>query len=278
MTSHMLAKKYEGDALPYPHWIEPKVDGLRAAAIVKDGRVTFVSRLGNEFNNTEHVQSALLSLSAKSVVYDGELYAGEWGLTSGILHTKDRHPQAARLYFAVFDVMSVEDWGRGRCDTSQAIRRRMIEELMFQHHGTSVRVMPGKTVKTSVEVREFAETCVRQGFEGAMLKDPRAPYVGKRASHWRKVKFVETMDVKITGAQPGKGKHLGRLGAVTVLINGVESQAGTGFDDDERETLWAMHERGELAGKIAEVRFQEITKKDGRMRFPVFVRLRLDKA
>lgn len=276
-----LAEQYDGSPLPYPMWVECKLDGLRAISVVADGKVRFYSRLGNAFHNTEHVAQSVLALTPppQDAIYDGELVAADWNETNSICHLEGTHPRADTLTYVVFDVLKLI--GRSLLTYSQRDRRSYLEALSWDRakHATLVA---GQVVETSEKVIDLAKQFLVMGFEGAMLKDLSAVYKGTRTRAWRKVKFTETVDATITNAIEGKGKFVGTLGAVVFDYNGIEGKAGTGMNDAERARLWKMHSEGRLVGKTVEVKYTKQAKSVGRFRsqgkmFPVYVRLREDK-
>jgi bifunctional non-homologous end joining protein LigD len=137
------------------------------------------------------------------------------------------------------------------------------------------------------------------GFEGVIGKRKDSRYEsGKRTKTWLKVKPVQTAEFVIGGYTRGKGSR-GALGAI--LVGTFErgklrfaSHVGSGFDDRslkqmqqklealERKTRPFVDEPEENAPTVwvepklvAEVKFQAWTE-DGRLRAPVFVRLRDD--
>lgn len=80
-----------------------------------------------------------------------------------------------------------------------------------------------------------------------------------------KVKDLETYDVEVIGIIPGKGKHLGRMGALLT----TKGKVGTGFSDADREIDWNV-------GDMIEVACMELTP-TGKFRHPRFIRNRWDK-
>jgi ATP-dependent DNA ligase len=84
---------------------------------------------------------------------------------------------------------------------------------------------------------------------------------------WIKCKPVVTLDLVVTGIQPGCGKHTGRMGALITSMGKI----GTGFTDVDRVVL-----NKDIIGKTIEVSYMELTT-DGKLRHPRFVRTRPDK-
>jgi DNA ligase-1 len=123
------------------------------------------------------------------------------------------------------------------------------------------------------------------GYDGAILRDPTAPYtIGlAREGQIVKVKPSLSLDLRCNGVIQGEGKHYGKLGAITVSYRGVNSAVGTGFSDEDRERMWqgACCAFGEAAehnpiNRIVEVECMGITV-DGRLREPRFKGIRFDK-
>ncbi len=107
-------------------------------------------------------------------------------------------------------------------------------------------------------VEKMFKDQVAQGHEGLVLWGPNNEKV--------KVKPVETYDVEVIGYQDGKGKHVGRLGALLTRMGKV----GTGFKDEQRDyKLYPI-------GSTIEVRAMGLTP-SGKFRHPRFVRARFDK-
>jgi DNA ligase 1 len=99
-----------------------------------------------------------------------------------------------------------------------------------------------------------------------MLRQPASKYVAGRSATLLKVKTFHDAEAIVIRHEPGKGRHKGRLGALTVqLPNGKEFSVGTGFSDRDREQPPAI-------GTRITFRYQELSDA-GIPRFPSFVRL-----
>jgi bifunctional non-homologous end joining protein LigD len=140
-----------------------------------------------------------------------------------------------------------------------------------------------------------------QQLEGVVAKRLGSPYApGRRTDAWRKIKLRQTQDCVILGFTPGQGGRGKTFGAL--LVGAYDDgelrwvgQVGSGLSDTQ---LTAMLERlqgltaaepavEELRGVkgavfveptlVCEVEYLEMTKGTGKMRAPVFKRLREDK-
>jgi len=108
-------------------------------------------------------------------------------------------------------------------------------------------------------IRSYLAKALKDGHEGLVLHGPEGKLL--------KVKPIETYDIPVLGVIKGKGKHLGKLGALMTEKGNV----GTGFTDVEREEL--LYTR---PGTVIEVEAMGLTPK-GRFRHPRFKRVRFDK-
>ncbi|BBI61605.1 hypothetical protein HSBAA_29110 [Vreelandella sulfidaeris] len=115
---------------------------------------------------------------------------------------------------------------------------------------------------------EFA-SYQEEGFEGAVLKNPKASYSFRRSYNWMKMKSEESADLKIVGYEEGTGKYEGQMGALIVDFNGVEVNVGSGLTDALRRSMWEDKETS-LIGRLVEVEYMEVTP-DGSLRHPRFV-------
>jgi hypothetical protein len=86
-----------------------------------------------------------------------------------------------------------------------------------------------------------------------------------------KWKPVRTIDAVVTGLVPGKGQHAGKVGALTVSIEGREIASVGGMTLVERDSM-----SDHCVGQVVEVAYQYVGSK-GRLRHPRFIRFRDDK-
>jgi hypothetical protein len=134
--------------------------------------------------------------------------------------------------------------------THDHARKVRADELFEIWPGTDPRIV----LPLGTDIEAAFKVIVARGGEGLVIDQTY------------KLKSIETHDVEILGIVPGKGKHVGRMGALIT----VRGNVGTGFTDREREQEWRI-------GDLIEVECMEITE-DGMFRMPRFVRLRWDKA
>jgi DNA ligase-1 len=191
---------------------------------------------------------------------------------------------------ALFDILPLEDFHKGKCAMSQTVRHKLLVGQManFQElTGERVYVVPKRIVDLDVpagynEYLEFNKEAIEAGFEGIMLKDPEAPYECKRATHWLKQKPFIEVTLEIVGFNPGEPdtKYSNTLGAL--VCHGFSDDGReidvkvSGIDDAMRDELWTNREK--YMGFLVEVRADALTKERNSetwsLRFPRFKGLR----
>jgi bifunctional non-homologous end joining protein LigD len=282
-------------------WLfEIKWDGYRAlVTIERDGSVAIVSRTGKDFapsfpelaNLAESFSERPLILDGEIVVLDGEGRSSFGALQERLDRFGRNDPERSPVTFVVFDALYAN--GRDLREEPLEKRKDVLASLL-----TNVGpVMLSKHVRKD-GVRLFA-LAVASDLEGILGKRSASTYVSRRSREWVKIKALVRQEVAIGGWTEARGsrKHFGALLA-GVYEKGefvYAGSIGTGFDAKklasiaaklaplERKTSpFAEQPKTETRAHwvepslVAEVSFTEWTR-DGSMRHPVFVALRVDK-
>lgn len=284
-----LAKVYEGEPFTDVLWAEPKLDGLRGACIIPRNAYNAnvaLTRTGLPIPNAAIVLKELeQSGQFDDCVLDGEFFGDDWNESQSIVKTQELHPDRHKLNFHVFDILPVKEWNAKKSTTPLCARKAdLLTRLKLSPRAAHVKYVRHTEVWDAQQARAERAIQLLDGYEGIMLKDPNAAYAFKKSRAWLKYKPFFEGDFVVTGAVEGRGKHVGRLGALQLegpvqwkgKKVGVLSEVGTGFDDATRQQLWNDYKHEGLIGRIAEVEFQEVTE-DGSLRFPSFRRMRDDK-
>jgi len=280
----MLAGK-AGDALRYPFYASPKLDGVRAMAM--DG--ILYSRSLKKIPN-EYCQRLFRQLDW----VDGELIVGSpthpnaYNHTVSGVMTRDGEPDVT---FWVFDYFA---------QLSTAFEERYMELNHRINNTVRVERVPHLLITGPHDLLEFETKCLAEGYEGIMLRDPLGPYKFGRSTTnegWLlKLKRFSDSEARITGFEEKMhnaneqttnelglsersshraNKHpTGVLGAliVTDLYSGVSFNIGTGFTDLDRQNIWTI--RDTLIGKVVKYKFQPAGVLE-KPRFPVFLGFRV---
>jgi bifunctional non-homologous end joining protein LigD len=286
---------------------EPKLDGVRTLAFVRDGRATLVSRRGSD--QTDEFPGIAAELAERhrgALALDGEVVAfDDSGRSSfqrlqGRLNLKEAADVAEAerkipVFFYAFDLLHWD--GVDLCDVRLADRRRALEQVL--RPGERVRLVEPYRIDGERAYDEAA----KQGLEGIIAKQLHSLYVsGARSDEWLKIKMLLADEFVVGGYTEGLRARASTFGA---LLLGQYDDAGqlvyvghvgTGFDrrllNELKVAMNARPRRDSPFAEdppirtavtwvepelVAEVKFVQWTR-DQRLRAPVFLRLRTDKA
>jgi bifunctional non-homologous end joining protein LigD len=287
-----------------PNWLfEPKLDGLRALAFIRDGHVTLLSRNANDIT-TQYpaLVGELAAQPAAQMLLDGEIVAlDEQGLPSfqrlqqrmHLARPEDIHRQDTQtpvLYY-VFDLLHLDGFDLTRVPLAQR-KAALAQALLSLSLVRYVDHVDG-------DGEEAFRQAIKLGLEGVVGKRRDGTYeAGKRSRAWLKIKGVLTAEFVVGGYSQGSGERAATFGALLLgyyddgrLV--YAGNVGSGFDqagltEIHRRLQGLRSERRPFAeepplGKtkavwvrphlVAEVKFAQWTR-DGRLRAPVFLRLR----
>lgn len=297
----MLAESADAPFSAPGYIFELKYDGFRLLAERHDGQAHLFYRRGSESTAIfPDIARAIASLPW-TFVLDGEVVSlddegrpqfAQLQQRTQLVRTLDIARASALLpatYFA-FDLLAFEgfDLRPLPLSTRKALLARLLPKvgpIRFADH---------------VEERgaELFEQVEKRGMEGVMAKQLSAPYRAGRSSAWLKVKAEKTGDFVVVGTTLSKGGRPG-FGALELAVREGDAfvyagRVGSGFSDKQLGEIPKLltrvaappcsgpipREKGRTWVKpelVVEVRYQEWTD-DGILRFPVFLRLRSDKA
>jgi bifunctional non-homologous end joining protein LigD len=273
-----------------PDWMwEPKLDGYRILAFLRNAKVTLRSRRGLELAATFPGVAAAIAEQGVDMILDGELVAFDSGGKPSFNALQNAQKSTPAVFYA-FDLLHFA--GVDLRKAPYADRRRYLAQCLLP----SPLVQLVHAADDGVELYAAA---VASGFEGVIGKRKQSKYEpGKRSASWLKVKSTMSEDFVVGGYTKGKGARES-LGAILVgYWQGKElryaSHVGSGFDSKSLPEVQArleplkrkacpFTEKPVLNGPTTwvepqvavEVRFQGWTG-DGSLRAPVFLRLRDD--
>ena len=255
--------------------VEPKLDGIRCFAIVKDNDAKLYARSGKLITNFDDTIGPEL-IKMGDGCYDGELMGQDFISLMRQAYRKD-DVDSAGTYLALFDYIPLQEWDSRISHMSCEDRFETLLDLIDINDVNLNIVTPVERTIVEAdyeEIKALHDMYVLEGYEGAMVKMIDMPYKFGRGWEVMKLKAFHDVDLPIQQLLEGTGKHAAKLGSVVVNFKGVDVQVGSGFSDELRRTIWDGKEN--FIGRIIEVRYQEVTP-DGSLRFPTFVCFRNDR-
>jgi DNA ligase D-like protein (predicted ligase)/DNA ligase D-like protein (predicted polymerase)/DNA ligase D-like protein (predicted 3'-phosphoesterase) len=299
----MLARPADKPPSSKDYLYEVKWDGLRALISLDEGHVTIRGRSGTDY--TKQFPELLVpeqAFRATSALFDGEIVCLEADgrpVFRNVIHRMQQKSDAAieraRAKFPaacyVFDCLYLD--GRPTVNEPLTRRREWLEDAIKEDS-------PYRVSGVVEDGPAFFEAVKRMGLEGIIAKQRTSAYQpGKRSDAWLKLKARQTVECIIIGYTRGKGDRAANFGALHLARNDAgelkyAGKAGTGFNDesmrevadelkrlktiprpikekplDDARSIWVESKL------ICEVALASWTR-DGRLREPVFVRLRPD--
>src|SRR5688572_11741025 len=282
-------------------WIfEPKLDGYRVLCRVEDGEVTVLTRRGNDWSTEfRAIADAARNLPCRTALIDGEavVYDSK-GVTSFQRLQNALKGDSSQIALVAFDLLHLDGWDLTR--TPLIERKALLERLL---EGAPSTLRYGEHV-TEGGAKFFAAAC-KLGLEGIVAKRASDPYrEHERTRSWLKVKCLQRQEFVIVGfTNPGGSRTA--FGALLVATRDsakaplrYAGKVGTGFDERTLKSLHAklkpLERRTPPVEKttargvardvhwvepklVAEIAYTEWTG-DGRLRHPIYVGLREDKA
>jgi bifunctional non-homologous end joining protein LigD len=290
----MLAKETD---TPFSdeEWIyEIKWDGYRAIAEVNKGKVKLYSRHGNSFLSTyREVVEALSELKINAVL-DGEIVVlNEEGKPDFQKLQQFEQNRDFPIKYYVFDLLELN--GKKLYSTPLIERKALLADLIKNN--------PVINYSDHVEEHgeDFFELIKERNMEGIMAKKRSSGYhPGKRSADWLKIKHHKSEEAIIAGFTEPRGgrQYFGALILGSYVNNKFTyiGHTGSGFDASLLKDLYAklkpiITDKSPFTDKVktnmpvtwvepkyvCEVKYSEWTS-DGKLRHPIFLRLRDDKA
>lgn len=207
------------------YYVSEKLDGIRG---YWDGK-QLLTRQGNIIKSptwfTQHWPPLPI---------DGELWIGRGKFQSALSCTSKHKPEEephkscwSNLRFMMFDLPSYPG----------TFEQRVIQmrSLISQHPSTYLAMIKQVQLKNNKALDDKMNLIISAQGEGLMLHLASAHYKVGRNSALMKLKRHQDAEATIIGHTEGKGKYLGKLGALEVeTAQGITFKIGSGLSDEQR--------------------------------------------
>lgn len=203
----MLAQPYEKrkDKITFPVSVQPKLDGFRCYAFLRDGKVVLQSRGGKEYD-VAHISGQAhndvfrnIGRLEEGVTLDGELYIHGMSLQSIASLIKKPQDGSERLTYNVYDTTygGEEPWH---------LRMKTLEQMKHRFN-TSPNLEVVRTVIAHghEDIMDYHDHFVEEGYEGAIVRTMDHVYrFGYRSPGLLKVKTFDEKEFLIVDWTKGK--------------------------------------------------------------------------
>lgn len=270
----MLAHTFEkqGKKIVYPAYTQPKLDGLRCIAILKDGICTLWSRTRKPITSCPHIIEEIEERFGDDIIFDGELYNHKFKSNfehiTHLVRQEVPDKQCTDVEYHIYDIVNKDPFEK-RTKTLESL----LNSDLYHNNMKYLKFVETEIVENEDQVPDFYNKFKEDGYEGAMLRNSKGLYVNKRSSDLIKVKEMQDAEFTILGCVEGNGKLRGHVGAfICETENGDEFRVKMSGSTErlkeyfENDSLWHGHQ--------LTVQFQDLTSY-GIPRFPVGLRIRL---
>lgn len=274
----MLAHRYDKspEKIEFPCYIQPKLDGHRCVAIVKNGKCELFSRQRKPITGVPHINAAIEALGLDNIILDGELYNHEYKdkfeELTGFIRSQEPKEGYEAVQYHLYDLMIEGPFSE---------RILVLDELEFEaRNTTALKFVKTLLVEDDDAVLKVFRNHRNEGYEGSILRNRAGLYEGKRSYDLQKVKEFDDSEYQIIDVKEGRGKMKGHAIFTCVADEGhLNDSTGETFDVKMKGSMEKLAEIFENAeeykGKHLTVMYQGLTK-NGIPRFPVGLRLRED--
>jgi ATP-dependent DNA ligase len=272
----MLAHKYweQGHKIKWPAYVQPKLDGHRCIAIIKNGKASLWTRTRKPILCLPHITARFEELVAGDAIFDGELYNHAYRddfekLTSFIRQQTKPKPGHEVVQYHIYDFPHEAGFG---------LRSEALASF-FAAVGDCPTLRLVETVKaeTPKDLDKAYEEFLEQGYEGAMVRNEGSQksggYLNSRSYDLQKVKIMDDSEFEVLGVKEGRGKLAGH--AMFIMEHkGAEFRAKMKGKLSELKKY--LKDPSLAVGRVVTVQYQGFTKTNNVPRFPVVLRFRKD--
>lgn len=268
----MLAQKYSERAskIKFPAYCQPKLDGSRLIAMVKNGKCTLWSRTRKAVTGVPHIARELERLfPIEEVVLDGECYnhslKKDFEKIMHFVRQETPEPGHEIVEYHVYDVIT-----KGTFKERYAV---LAKSKIAAKASKSVVLVDTRIVKDEEELMDCFSEFLEAGYEGCMARNGDSLYENKRSNGLQKIKEMQDAEFRIIGVEEGRGKMFGKAIFRCITKNGDEFSVKM---KGKLEDLEIYVKNPDLAiDKNLTVQFQNMSAY-GIPRFPVGLRIRIE--
>lgn len=269
--------------IAFPAFIQLKCDGTYREAYVKDGKVLFKTRSGEDYSNP--VLEEILK-----VLPDG-YYTGEFTLgkadnpdanrAEGNGNINSDNPNFENIHFTIWDFLTEEEYA-GITKTPYQIRFENLKFILDGLNSDLVHVVPCTLVNNIDEALEVVSDYMNKGLEGGVLKSLGMHFKDGTSKEQLKIKLKVDVEVRCTGFIEGtKGtKYEGKNKVIVFETDDgkIKGQC-SGMTDAMVDEVTKNPQK--YLNKVLSVQFNDLVKAEGHEYFalshPRFVEWRDDK-
>ena len=262
-----------------------KINGIRTLVYYKDGELHTASRGGA--TNYDFVLNHILThpkllayfKEHPNLILDSEAFKFGWTLNkiSGICRTQKTAYDGDPLELYVYDVVDVNKTFEERLNVidkfAEDLNLSFEPERSWNEEDLKIQIVPHELISGEEYIKKLHDEYVAEGWEGLVLRDPEAKYKpGGRTQIMVKWKEYKDSEYEIIGLSEG----LREEDMCFVMVTPEGQQFNCKPIGDREQKQWYREHIDELIGKMATVKYFEMSGKEGSLipQQPVMISIR----
>lgn len=249
-----------------------KINGIRTL-VYFDGKEIHTASRGGAINYDfvlDHIihNPVLVDYFTKypDLIFDCETYKHGWTLNkiSGICRTQKTAYDGEPLELYVYDIVDVNKTFKERLQILNRIQQDLnlsfIPERDWDENELKIQIVPHILISGWDNMKKLHDEWVSEGWEGVVIRDPNITYKpGSRGNQMLKIKNYIDAEYKIIGLTEGLREE--------DMCFLMETPEGQQFNckpmGDRAQKKWYREHIDELIGKMATIKYFEMSGKEG---------------
>lgn len=250
------------------HYVQLKADGMFVNLILEKGFAKYMTRGGNVLVNDALRQ---ISIEARETLPEDSVTTGELlvcqkgegtplprttgnGILNSLLHGEDLDEKYL-LHFVVWDIIPLVDWYKGNYNVPYSERWKKLVACVADER---IQTIETKVTSSVQEAKDFALEWMKDGQEGAILKNADGVWKDHTSPSQVKIKAELDVDLIIKAMTPGNGKNKDTFGSLTCeSSDGKLAVDVSGLTDKERQYIKATFDE-EWKDKVCVVKANQL--------------------
>ena len=249
-----------------------KINGVRTILYYKDGEIHTASR-GGAINYdfvldhiVTHPKLVKYFEEHPNLILDGEIYKFGWTLNriSGICRSQKTAYDGEPLELYVYDIVDVNKTFEQRLTILDKIEKDLNlgfdPERSWNDNDLKIQIVPQELIAGWDCIKKLHDEWVSEGWEGLVIRDPDVVYKpGARGNQMVKVKEYKDSEYEIVGLSEGLREE--DMCFVMTTLDGQQFNCKPIGDREQKQ--WYREHIDELIGKMATVKYFEMSGKEG---------------
>lgn len=249
-----------------------KINGVRTLLYYKNGELHTASRGGAInydfvlFHIRDNAPLVEYFENNPDLILDGEIFKFGWTLNkiSGLCRTQKTIMDGEPLELYVYDIVDVNKTFEERLQVinsfKEALNLSFNPEREWEEGQLKIQIVPHVKVSGWDNMKKLHDEWVSEGWEGLVIRDPSKPYKpGARGNSMIKIKEYRDSEYAIVGLSEGLREE--------DMCFVMETADGQRFNckpiGDREQKQWYREHIDELIGKMATVKYFEMSGKEG---------------